>query len=62
MELLNEKQAAERLNCSVSALRRWRLEMKGPEYVKLGRLVRYRQAGIEKFIEENAQRQTQVGA
>ena len=53
MTLCDEKQLAERLNCTVSALRRWRREGRGPRFVKIGRLVRYRQEDIEDFIDQN---------
>ncbi len=54
MNLLTEQQVAERLNCTKSALRRWRREGRGPRFVKIGRLVRYRQADVEDFIERSA--------
>ena len=53
MNLLTEQQVAERLNCTKSALRRWRREGRGPRFVKIGRLVRYRQADVEDFIERS---------
>jgi len=37
---------------SARTLQRWRLEGIGPVYVKLGRLVRYRQYDLDTFIEE----------
>jgi hypothetical protein len=40
-EYQNEHEAAALLNCKVSTLRRWRLTGEGPEYCKIGRLVRY---------------------
>ena len=52
--LLNEKQVAELLCCTKSALRRWRREGRGPRFVKIGRLVRYRQEDVEDFINESA--------
>jgi excisionase family DNA binding protein len=48
--LLNEKEAAEYLNVSVGLLRRWRLFRQGPNYVKLGRLVRYERSALEAYI------------
>ena len=39
---------------SARTLQRWRLEGIGPVYVKLGRLVRYRQSDLDRFIEERA--------
>ncbi len=39
---------------STRTMQRWRLEGVGPTYVKLGRLVRYRQADLDNFLEERA--------
>ena len=49
----NEKQAAEILGCTVSALRKWRLLRKGPVYVKVSRLVRYSEADLAAFLDAN---------
>ena len=51
--LLNEKQVAQFLNCTKAALRRWRREDRGPRFVKIGRLVRYRQEDVEDFVNQN---------
>ena len=48
--LLTEHQAAERLACSVAALRRWRQEGRGPAHYKVGRLVRYSPADLDAFL------------
>lgn len=45
---------------SARTLQRWRLEGVGPVYVKLGRLVRYRQTDLDAFIEECARVSTSV--
>ena len=39
---LNEQEVSKRLNVSVATLRRWRLEKRGPTFVKVGSFVRYR--------------------
>jgi predicted DNA-binding transcriptional regulator AlpA len=49
-ELLREKQVSKWINASTAALRRWRREGKGPKFVKLGRLVRYRVEDVEAWI------------
>lgn len=49
----NEKQAAEILGCTVSALRKWRLLRKGPVYIKVSRLVRYSEADLAAFLDAN---------
>jgi predicted DNA-binding transcriptional regulator AlpA len=41
MEYLKDFDAAERLGLSVKTLRAWRLQGRGPKYLKLGRAVRY---------------------
>lgn len=39
-------------------LQRWRLEGFGPIYIKLGRLVRYRQSDLDAFIQDGCQSST----
>ncbi|SMP42452.1 Helix-turn-helix domain-containing protein [Desulfonatronum zhilinae] len=41
MEYVNDVAAAARLGLSVKTLRAWRLQGRGPRYLKLGRAVRY---------------------
>ena len=53
MKLHNEKQTADYLGCTVSALRKWRLLGKGPVYRKIGRLVRYAEADLLAYLEAN---------
>ena len=43
---LNEHQAADVTGLSVKSLRRMRHEMRGPQYVKLGRRVVYSEADL----------------
>jgi hypothetical protein len=56
--LLGEKEAASRLSLSPQALRLWRQKRKqGLEapvlpFVKLGRLVKYRQVDVDQFLME----------
>jgi len=52
-KLIDEKQAAQRLGCTISFLRRCRLLLSGPPYVKIGRLVRYSPAALDAYIESN---------
>jgi hypothetical protein len=52
--LLDEKQAARVLSVSVAALRRWRHEERGPQFVRLERCVRYDMRTIERFLSENS--------
>ena len=53
MRYQDEKQVAATLSCTVSALRRWRLEGKGPKLTKIGKLVRYREDWVWDFAEAN---------
>jgi hypothetical protein len=49
--LVDEHGAAEIIGCSVALMRKWRRFANGPRYCKLGRLVRYKQADIDDFLE-----------
>lgn len=46
---LNEKQLAERWGMSHKTLQRWRVEKRGPRYLKIGGAVRYPLSEIEAF-------------
>jgi len=53
-ELLNEKQAAERLSVKPGTLQVWRSTQRVElPYIKLGRAVRYDAAELEKFLNRN---------
>ena len=56
MQLLTENQASEILNCTTAALRRWRREKRGPDFIKIGRLVRYRESDLNDFIDTNTRK------
>ena len=47
---LNEHQAADVTGLSVKTLRRMRHEMRGPQYVKLGRRVVYSEADLGNWL------------
>jgi Helix-turn-helix domain len=47
--LLTEEEVARQLRVSVASLRRWRLERRGPQFIKVGALVRYRPDEIEVY-------------
>jgi excisionase family DNA binding protein len=55
MKLLTESQVAELYGITKPCLRRWRHERRGLPFVKVGRLVRYRQSDVEAFISSNVQ-------
>ena len=44
---LDTEAAAEYYGVSVRTLQRWRLEGRGPDFVKLGRLVRYTREDLD---------------
>jgi Helix-turn-helix domain len=48
--LLTEEDVARQLRVSVASLRRWRLERRGPQFIKVGSLVRYRPDEIEVWL------------
>lgn len=48
--LLTEEDVAKQLHVSVASLRRWRLEMRGPQFIKVGSLVRYRPEELEAWL------------
>lgn len=48
--LLTEADVAERLQVSLASVRRWRLEKRGPIFVKVGSLVRYRPDDLESWV------------
>lgn len=49
--LLTEPEVADRLRVSLACLRRWRLERRGPRFLKLGSLVRYPAEELNSWIE-----------
>jgi hypothetical protein len=51
--LLSEREAAALLAVSVAALRRWRREKRGPQFIHLERCIRYDLCSIERFLAEN---------
>ena len=55
MQLHTEDETARILSCTKAALRRWRRERRGPRFVKLGRLIRYRQSDLEEFVDRSTQ-------
>lgn len=48
--LLMEEDVSEKLHVSLACLRRWRLQGEGPQYVKMGPMVRYRLKDIEDWL------------
>lgn len=50
--LLKPREAAAYLGSSVSALSQYRALEIGPEYFKVGKMVRYRRSDIDKWLEQ----------
>lgn len=50
-DLLTETDVAKKLRVTLACLRRWRLERRGPKFIKLGALVRYRPDAILEWLE-----------
>ena len=51
-ELLTTSQAAEHLNVSTAWLRRRRMLSEAPQYIKLGKTVRYDRADLDRFVDD----------
>jgi predicted DNA-binding transcriptional regulator AlpA len=60
-EILNERQVQEVFGFSVPYLRRARRERRGPRFLKVGKLVRYRRADIEAYLTAHTVETTGTG-
>lgn len=49
--LLTETEVSKQLKVSLAALRKWRVARRGPQFLKIGPLVRYRQQDIDLWLE-----------
>lgn len=49
--VLNSRQASAYLGCSESVMRLWRSQGQGPRYFRAGKLIRYRRADLDAWIE-----------
>ncbi|MBC7767420.1 MAG: helix-turn-helix domain-containing protein [Phycisphaerales bacterium] len=58
---LTVEEAAELLSVSVKTLEAWRRLGKGPEFVKLGRSVRYTMRALDRFTRERTVRNSAEG-
>ncbi len=50
MVLMTETEVSKQLNVSLASLRRWRLLNRGPAFLKVGSLVRYRPEDLEAWL------------
>jgi excisionase family DNA binding protein len=51
-KLLTEREVAEALAVSRQTVSNWRFKGRGPRYLKVGRLVRYRPGDVEEFLKK----------
>jgi hypothetical protein len=52
--LIDERAAAAALGVRVATMRAWRLNGRGPTFVKIGRLVRYKPSVLAQFVADGA--------
>ena len=52
-ELLTPEQTAELLHMSPNTLSSWRWKGRGPEFIKVGRNVRYDRADVDAWLRDN---------
>lgn len=50
---VRESEAARILGCTVACLRGWRRKKRGPAFIRVGRLVRYRPSELAEFMDSN---------
>jgi Helix-turn-helix domain len=50
VNLMTEQEVSKRLNVSVASLRRWRLLNRGPQFLKVGSLVRYQPEELDAWL------------
>jgi predicted DNA-binding transcriptional regulator AlpA len=48
--LLTEAEVSKQLRVSLAALRKWRVMNRGPQFLKIGSLVRYRQNDVDDWL------------
>ena len=49
-DVMTESETAEHIGISLSGLRKWRNDGSGPPYIRIGRLIRYREKDIEEWL------------
>jgi predicted DNA-binding transcriptional regulator AlpA len=60
--LLDQRKAAEILGVSVRTLERHRITGTGPQFCRLGRLVRYRECDVEEWVSRSLRTSTSDAA
>jgi excisionase family DNA binding protein len=56
--LLREAEVSSRLGLSVRTLQKWRIEGRGPRFVKLGNAVRYDPTELDEFVRSGVREST----
>ena len=56
--LLDERAVARLLHCQIKTLQAWRCRGGGPEFVRIGRLIRYNPKTVEDWVESRTARST----
>jgi predicted DNA-binding transcriptional regulator AlpA len=54
--LLTEREVAELLKVSPGCLRHWRMEQRGPAFLRVGSLIRYEWSAIQQWLAEGTKR------
>ncbi|RDV04519.1 helix-turn-helix transcriptional regulator [Undibacter mobilis] len=57
-KLLDQNQVSERWGVSVRTLERYRLTGTGPRFIRIGRLVRYRESDLEEYVFDHVRTST----
>lgn len=57
-QLLNNDETADMLNVSRRTLPVWRVQGKGPQFIKIGKLVRYERTELDAWIRANTHSNT----
>lgn len=50
--LLRQEAVAEYIDVSMATLEKWRKTGRGPAHIRVGRLVRYRQSDLDRWLRE----------
>jgi len=51
---LRDTEVSQLIGISRSGLRQWRRRRRGPRYFRIGRLIRYQLADVQRFLDANA--------
>lgn len=58
IQLIDEGVVARKIGCEVKTLQAWRCRGVGPEFVKIGRLVRYDPRKVDAWVKSRSVRST----